>query len=62
MSAGSLIGQIIGCVVVFMAFRLAKAWAYFPLIRIASMVLCLVSTIQTIMIGVTVKKMMKKEE
>lgn len=61
-SLASLLGQIFGCIIVFMIFRTVKGMAYIPVLRIASMVLALVSTVQTILIGITAKKLAEKKE
>lgn len=61
MSVSSFIGQLLSCLCVFFTFRFAKGWAYIPMIRILTIVLCIVSTLQTIALGYTAKGMIQKE-
>lgn len=62
MSVQNLIGQILSCVCVFLVTRFLGGWAYVPIIRIITMVLCVVSLFQSIAIGYTAKSLIEKKE
>lgn len=62
MSVQNLFGQVLSCACVFMMTRFLQGWAYVPIIRIITMVLCVVSIFQSIAIGYTAKNLIQKKE